>query len=294
MHVAGSQVARYGKKPARPDCKACTLPAVITSEPQIGRATPPVRNSVYCSSYSALRSQATASEQQRRDQQYGQDRHPAHGFVHRSLAPSRVYRSAMRMIGYRLLAATLALMLLTAAGDLPTTLRGAVSTSRIGSVSRHAAIRQPCAPISTTRRSGRLKHAGFDLRPRGRPTRPAVTIGRAAQAVARLQRHGLAVIVALYPADWHLETSPADQAKLLDHLALTRAAAARFDPASTFPEVLNEPVFASDPAPGRGCSIERCTDDPRRPADKYHRPHRGRLGQHRRSPVAAARVRTPT
>ena len=33
----------------------------------------------------------------------------------------------MRMIGYRLLAATLALMLLTAAGDLPTTLRRGVN-----------------------------------------------------------------------------------------------------------------------------------------------------------------------
>ena len=49
------------------------------------------------------------------------------------------------------------------------------------------------------------------------------------------------------PADWHLETDPADQ-RAAGGLALAGAALRRFDPATTFPEVLNEPVFAGDPA----------------------------------------------
>ena len=66
-------------------------------------------------------------------------------------------------------------------------------------------------------------------------------------AIARLQRHGLAVVVALFATDWHLETNPADQAKLLDTWRSFAPLLRRFDPAATFPEVLNEPVFTSDP-----------------------------------------------
>ena len=68
-----------------------------------------------------------------------------------------------------------------------------------------------------------------------------------AEAVARLERHGLAVVVTLHPGDWHLETDAGDRAKLV---AFWRSAAPllrRFDPAMTFPEVLNEPVFADSP-----------------------------------------------
>ncbi len=69
-----------------------------------------------------------------------------------------------------------------------------------------------------------------------------------ADAVGRLQRHGFGVIVEVHPTTWHLETSAADRAQLL---ALWRQLApllARFDPRVTFPEVVNEPVFAHDSA----------------------------------------------
>ena len=48
--------------------------------------------------------------------------------------------------------------------------------------------------------------------------------------------------------DWHLETEPADRAKLLATWRSLAPLLRRFDPAATFPEVLNEPVFAGDPA----------------------------------------------
>ena len=119
------------------------------------------------------------------------------------------------MIGYRLLAATLALMLLTAAGDLPTTLRRGVNITHWF---RFPPRRDPTAlrAYLDDAALADLKHAGFTF------VRVAVQPDLLSQsdallsAVARLQRHGLAVIVALFAADWHLETSPADEAKLLD------------------------------------------------------------------------------
>jgi endoglucanase len=71
--------------------------------------------------------------------------------------------------------------------------------------------------------------------------------GALADAVARVERHGLAVVVALFATGWHLESDPADQAKLLGTWRSLAPALRRFDPALTFPEVLNEPVFAKDP-----------------------------------------------
>jgi endoglucanase len=151
------------------------------------------------------------------------------------------------MIGYRLLAATLALMLLTAVGDLPTTLRRGVNITHWF---RFPPRRDPTAlrAYLDDAALADLKHAGFTF------VRVAVQPDLLSQsdallsAVARLQRHGLAVIVALFAADWHLETSPADEAKLLDTWRSLAPLLRRFDPASTFPEVLNEPVFASDPS----------------------------------------------
>ena len=60
-------------------------------------------------------------------------------------------------------------------------------------------------------------------------------------------RHGLAVVVALFPVNWHLETASADRAKLLATWRSLAPALRPFDPRLTFPEVLNEPVFAGDP-----------------------------------------------
>ena len=62
-----------------------------------------------------------------------------------------------------------------------------------------------------------------------------------------MQRHGLAVVVALFADDWRLETSAADRAALLATWRMLAPLLRRFDPAATFPEVLNEPVFADHP-----------------------------------------------
>ena len=77
-----------------------------------------------------------------------------------------------------------------------------------------------------------------------------------ADAVARVQRHGLAVVVALFATGWHPETDPADRAKLLATWRSLAPLLRRFDPAATFPEVLNEPVFAGDPAAWAGLQHE--------------------------------------
>jgi len=66
--------------------------------------------------------------------------------------------------------------------------------------------------------------------------------------VARLQRHGLAVVVSLHPVSWHLDTDPVDRARLVATWRALMPALARLDPSLTFPEVLNEPVFAGVPA----------------------------------------------
>jgi endoglucanase len=67
-------------------------------------------------------------------------------------------------------------------------------------------------------------------------------------AMARLQRHGLAVVVVPHPGSWHLETEPRDRARLLAFWHLLAPMLRRLQPAMTFPEVLNEPVFANAPA----------------------------------------------
>ena len=67
-------------------------------------------------------------------------------------------------------------------------------------------------------------------------------------AVERVEKAGLATVVELHPASWHLETSAADRARLLAFWRALAPALRSFDPRLTFPEVLNEPVFAADPA----------------------------------------------
>jgi endoglucanase len=63
--------------------------------------------------------------------------------------------------------------------------------------------------------------------------------------VRRLQRHGLAVIVSPHPNGWNIETNPAKLAAFWRDFA---PALRGTEPALTFPEVLNEPVFHDDPA----------------------------------------------
>jgi hypothetical protein len=95
-----------------------------------------------------------------------------------------------------------------------------------------------------------LRRAGFTFV--RLPVQPEVIAGPGAldalgDSLARLERHGLAVVVSLHPVDWHLEASLDDRAKLL---AVWRALAPvlrPLDPRLTFAEVLNEPVFPGDP-----------------------------------------------
>ena len=64
-------------------------------------------------------------------------------------------------------------------------------------------------------------------------------------AIHRIQGHGLSVVVSPHPQDWHLETTP----EAIRIFWQTLAPALRdLDQARTLPEVLNEPVFAGDPA----------------------------------------------
>ena len=93
-----------------------------------------------------------------------------------------------------------------------------------------------------------LRTAGFDfvrlaVDPAVVETQPAVLIA----AIRRIQRQRLTVVVSPQPQDWHLETSEADREHLLAFWASLAQALRPLDPASTVPEILNEPVFPNDP-----------------------------------------------
>ncbi|HEY6432829.1 MAG TPA: cellulase family glycosylhydrolase, partial [Acetobacteraceae bacterium] len=64
--------------------------------------------------------------------------------------------------------------------------------------------------------------------------------------IARLERHGLAVVIALHPRDWHLESSSTDRIALFSFWDKLAPALRGLDPQLTFPELLNEPVFPND------------------------------------------------
>jgi endoglucanase len=66
-------------------------------------------------------------------------------------------------------------------------------------------------------------------------------------AIGRLQRHGLGVVLSLHPVDWHLETSSGDRARLRATWRSLAPVLRPFDPRLTFAEVVNEPVFPGDP-----------------------------------------------
>jgi endoglucanase len=76
--------------------------------------------------------------------------------------------------------------------------------------------------------------------------RPATTA--LIDAIRRLQQAGLAVVVSLHPAGWALETSAADRTRLHAAWGSLAAELHALDPARTFPELLNEPVFPNDAA----------------------------------------------
>jgi endoglucanase len=157
----------------------------------------------------------------------------------------------MPTIGYRCLAAALAVTLLAGAGaaaaDTPPNLRRGVNITHWF---RYPPSRDPAALRGYLDDAAikQIKDAGFDFV--RLPVQPALLdqLDVVTQAVARLERHGLSVIVSLHPVDWHLEIAPSDQARLLSAWRSLAEALRRSDPAMTVPEVLNEPVFAADPA----------------------------------------------
>ncbi len=64
-------------------------------------------------------------------------------------------------------------------------------------------------------------------------------------AIHRLERHGLAVVVALFPAGWQPEDQPD---RLLASWRTLAPLLRPFDPSRTLPEVMNEPVFSHNDA----------------------------------------------
>jgi endoglucanase len=151
----------------------------------------------------------------------------------------------MPRIGYRLLAASLALALLCGAREPPAVLGRGINITHWF---RFPPSRDPVALRDYLDDAALqdLRRAGFSfLR---LPVQPdLLTDARIlADAVARIEKDGLAVVVALFAPDWHLESDPGDRSKLLETWRLLAPVLRRADPAMTFPEVLNEPVFAGD------------------------------------------------
>ena len=84
------------------------------------------------------------------------------------------------------------------------------------------------------------------LRPDGRPD--AHRLRLLTEAVARIERQHLGVVVGWHPQTWHLETSPQQQQQLQDLWGALAERLRPLDTALTFPEVLNEPVYPHDEA----------------------------------------------
>ena len=96
-----------------------------------------------------------------------------------------------------------------------------------------------------------LRHAGFGFVRLAMDPNVLASPGVrdvAVDAVCRLQRQGLAVVVDAHPNGWHLETDPGDRARLRAFWRAMAPALRRCDPWLTVPEILNEPVFPGDPS----------------------------------------------
>jgi hypothetical protein len=73
------------------------------------------------------------------------------------------------------------------------------------------------------------------------------TPGVLADALHRVQRQGLATVVTLFGTGWDLETDPADRTKLFDAWGKLAVVLRQLETRLTYPELLNEPVFAGRP-----------------------------------------------
>jgi hypothetical protein len=90
-----------------------------------------------------------------------------------------------------------------------------------------------------------LRRAGFDfVRLAIDPELPGL-VPVEVNAIRRLERAGLTVVVSPHPHDWHLESDPAPLVRFWEGMAPRLKG---LDPARTVPEVLNEPVFPRDAA----------------------------------------------
>ena len=67
------------------------------------------------------------------------------------------------------------------------------------------------------------------------------------EAIGRIERQRLGALIVLHPSAWRLETSDADRRALLESWRVLAPMLVRFDPALTFAELLNEPVFPRAP-----------------------------------------------
>jgi endoglucanase len=111
-----------------------------------------------------------------------------------------------------------------------------------------------------------LRSAGFDfVRLAVDPEVVASTAGLASlvNALRRIQREGLTVVISPHPQGWYLETEQGDRNRLLGFWRALAPALLPLDPARTVPEVLNEPVFPDDPA-GWGALQRQVLDEIRK------------------------------
>jgi hypothetical protein len=149
----------------------------------------------------------------------------------------------MPRIGYRALATLFATLLLAGAADPPPELRRGINVTHWF---RFPPDRSPEALRAYLDDAAldALKHAGFTFIRLPVQTDLLTASDSVVDAIARIQRHGLAVVVALFDTEGHPEADASDRARLI--LAWRRLAPALRHLAAnaTFPEVLNEPVFA--------------------------------------------------
>lgn len=92
-----------------------------------------------------------------------------------------------------------------------------------------------------------LRRAGFDfVRLAVDPDVVAAPAARAVliRSIARIERHGLSVVVSPHPQGWRLESQ---LALLLDFWRQLAPMLRKLDADRTLPEVVNEPVFPNDP-----------------------------------------------
>ena len=102
-----------------------------------------------------------------------------------------------------------------------------------------------------------LRNAGFSFV--RIPVQPELLLGSPAVAVAlgtavrQAEQSGLAVIVAVAPTTWHLESSAADREALIAAWQILGRAMRPLPVRLTFPELLNERCFRTTPPAGAPC-----------------------------------------